>query len=269
MHGAIFSDIDVRDYKGVCCTSAKDFPKEFELPVIRIKNQGDCGSCVAHAISSVNEYYNHIQHNDYTEMSTGYIYGNRTTSNHTGAGMVVRHALEAVRKYGNVTKQEFPENVEVPKAIDLFEDRIEYLYGSAYPNRISSYCRLIKDSDIKAALLDGCPVVIAMNWYSDMKVVNGILTTNYKDYDGGHCMLLYGWNERGWKVQNSWGESWGNKGTMIVPYNMDIVEKWAVTDEILEHINVEKPFKNNYLRIFAKILNWILNMLKEQLGFEK
>ena len=118
MHGAIFSDIDVRDYKGVCCTSAQNFPKEFELPIIRIKDQKDIGSCVAHAISSANEYYNYIQHNDNTEMSTGYIYGNRITSDYMGAGMVIRHALEAVRKYGNVTKQEFPENVEVPRAID-------------------------------------------------------------------------------------------------------------------------------------------------------
>lgn len=263
MQGAIFSDIDVRDYKGVCCTSAQNFPKEFELPIIRIKNQGRVGSCVAHAISSVNEYYNHIQHNDDTEMSTGYIYGNRTTSIHKGAGMVVRNALEAVRLYGNVTKYEFPENVEVPQAINLFEQRVEDLYSNAYTNRISSYCRLKTVNDIKAALLDGCPVVIAMNWYSDMKVVNGILTTKYIGDDGGHCMLLYGWDERGWKVQNSWGKEWGDDGVMIVPYNMDIHEKWAVTDEIIEHIQIEKPFKNNYLRIFVSIINFILNFFKQ------
>ena len=41
MQGAIFSDIDVRDYKGVCCTSSRDFPKEFQLPnytLNKIKN---------------------------------------------------------------------------------------------------------------------------------------------------------------------------------------------------------------------------------------
>ena len=263
MQGAIFSDIDVRDYKGVCCASAQNFPKEFELEVVRIKNQGTVGSCVAHTISSVNEYYNYIQHNDDTEMSTGYIYGNRTTSEHKGAGMVIRHALEAARLYGNVAKCEFPENVEVPKAINLFEQRVKNLHSNAYPNRISSYCRLVKDNDVKAALLDGCPIVIAMNWYSDMKVVNGILTTKYKGDDGGHCMLLYGWDERGWKVQNSWGKEWGNNGVMIVPYDMEIREKWAVTDNIFEHISIEKPFKNNYLKIIVKIINGLLNLIKK------
>lgn len=262
MQGAIFSDIDVRDYKGVCCASAQNFPKEFELETIRIKNQGSVGSCVAHTISSVNEYYNHIQHNDDTEMSTGYIYGNRTTSNHKGAGMVIRHALEASRLYGNVTKEDFPENVEIPKAIELFEERHNKLHKNAYPNRISSYCRLTKNNDIKAALLDKNPVVIAMDWYEDMKVVNGILTTNRNGDDGGHCMLLVGWNEKGWIVQNSWGEKWGTKGTVIVPYDMDIREKWAVTDNVFEHIEVEKPFKSNYLKLFVKLVNWILNLIK-------
>ena len=269
MQGAIFSDVDVRDYKGVCCASAQNFPKKFELPIIRIKNQKDVGSCVAHAISSANEYYNHIQHNDDTEMSTGYIYGNRKTSSHKGAGMVVRDALEAVRLYGNVNKSNFTENVEVPQAIKLFEQRVEDLYSNAYANRISSYCRLTKESDIKAALLDGCPVVIAMNWYSDMQVVNGILTTNFRGDDGGHCMLLYGWDERGWKVQNSWGKEWGDNGVMIVPYDMVIREKWAVTDDIFEHINIEKPFKNNNLKILVKIINWILNLIKKQTIFVK
>ena len=263
MQGAIFSDIDVRDYKGVCCASAQNFPKEFELEVIRIKNQGSVGSCVAHAISSVNEYYNHIQHNDDTEMSTGYIYGNRTTSSHKGAGMMIRHALEATRLYGNVTKDEFPENVEVPEAIDLFKERHEKLHKTAYPNRISSYCRLTKNNDIKAALLDKNPVVIAMDWYEDMMVVKGVLTTKYRGYDGGHCMLLYGWNEKGWKVQNSWGKIWGDNGVMIVPYDMEIREKWAVTDNVFEHIEVEKPFKSNYLKFFVSIINFILNFFKQ------
>ncbi len=260
-HGAIFSNVDVRDYKGVCCTPTQDFPEEFELDIIRIKSQGQVGSCVAHALSSVNEYYNFIQHGDSTEMSTGYIYGNRTTSNHVGPGMVIRDALEAFRLYGNVTKDEFPENVEIPQAIDLFKGRTDELNESAYTNRISNYVRLYKDSDVKAALLDKKPVVMAMLWYSDMEVIDGILTSDFIENEGGHCMLIYGWNEIGWKVQNSWGKNWGESGTVIVPYDMEVVEKWAVTDDVLEHITVKKPFNNSFLQIIAKILNFIINVL--------
>ena len=43
--GAIFSPKDVRDYKAMCATAA-EFPKEFKLDMVRVKNQGSVGSCV-------------------------------------------------------------------------------------------------------------------------------------------------------------------------------------------------------------------------------
>ena len=51
--GAIFSGIDVRDYKMVCAAQNYEFPKEFELKTVRIKNQLNVGSCVAHSLSSI------------------------------------------------------------------------------------------------------------------------------------------------------------------------------------------------------------------------
>ena len=55
--GAIPSPIDIRDYRGVACAVKQDFPKEFELEMPEVKNQGSVGSCVAHAISTVVEYF--------------------------------------------------------------------------------------------------------------------------------------------------------------------------------------------------------------------
>ena len=52
--GAIFSNKDVRDYEAVC-SAAVNFPKEFKLKMVRVKNQGLIASCVAHAISEVIE----------------------------------------------------------------------------------------------------------------------------------------------------------------------------------------------------------------------
>ena len=78
--GAIYSGVDVRDYKMVCASGGVELPEEFELKTVRIKNQGSVGSCVAHALSSIVEYYNADQCGDTTEMSTGYIYGNSSES---------------------------------------------------------------------------------------------------------------------------------------------------------------------------------------------
>ena len=204
--GAIFSNFDIRDYKAkIDKAITKNLGESYELPIVRVKNQGSVGSCCAHALSSVVEYFNYIQHNIKTEMSVGYIYGNRTNTTHKGKGMIVRDALKMLKEYGTVTKESFPYNVEVPDAINKFNNCYNELHDEGVVSRISSYYRVKNESEIKSALKLKYPVVIAIEWYSDMKVINGVLTTKYKGKRGGHCMLLYGWNKKGWKVLNSWG----------------------------------------------------------------
>ncbi len=112
---------------------------------------------------------------------------------------------------------------------------------------------------MKASLIAGNPVLIAMEWFEDMEVVDGVLTTNYTNSAGGHCMFIYGWNETGWKVQNSWGEDWGVNGTMIVPYEMHIEECWTLTDDIIEGVVIKKPFSSKTGKLFAKVINKIVN----------
>ena len=261
--GAIFSGIDVRDYKLICTVQNYDLPKEFELKTVRIKNQMDVGSCVAHSLSSIIEYYNNKQNDDPTEMSIGYIYGNRSTSEYKGEGMIMRDALEAVRKCGDVYKSDFSQgivdNIEVPTATFLYEMQKDALHDMGYPHRISQYCRVNSVNAIKASLFAGNPVLMAMMWYDDMEVIDGILTTSYDGCAGGHCMFIYGWNETGWKVQNSWGEDWGVNGTMIIPYEMPIEEFWTMTDDVIDGTYVKKPFQSKVGKFFAKVFNKVAN----------
>lgn len=262
--GAIFSGVDVRDYKMVCAAPSIEFPAEFELKTVRIKDQRDVGSCVAHALSSIVEYYNSVQRNDPTEMSIAYIYGNRTNSEHKGSGMIMRDALDIVTRFGDVPKEEFPYNVEVPRAIELYERNADELYEVGRPNRISEYCRVNTVAAAKLALMAGVPLVMAMEWFEDMEVVDGVLTTNYQGYAGGHCMYIYGWDERGWKIANSWGEGWGVNGCFVLPYELGMAECWAVMDDIIEGAYVKKPFKSKAGKMFAKIVNAVCNALRSE-----
>lgn len=260
VYGAIYSSIDVRDYKMVCTAQKFDFPEEFELETVRVKDQGFTGSCVAHALSSIVEYYNYNQRNDATEMSVGYIYGNRTNSEHKDPGMIMRDALDIVAKFGDVPNRDFPYNEETPLAIRLYEGRSGELYEVGRPNRISEYCRIDTVGAAKLALMSGIPLLMAMDWYEDMTVdEDGVLETKYVGYGGGHCMFIYGWNERGWKIQNSWSEDWGINGCFVLPYEMGMAECWAVMDNIVEGAYVKKPFRSKIGKAFAKIVNRVCN----------
>lgn len=261
--GAILSPLDLRDYKASCAVSAEEFPEEFELKMPEIKNQGSVGACVAHSIATTIEYFSRLQGDDSREMSVGFIYGNRATSNHTGRGMVVRDALEAVRKYGTVVKTLFPYNKEVPEMIEMFNNNYMELSSDAYPNRITSYYRIYNENEIKASLMEHGPVIFAMEWYSDIKIKNGIMNTKQETSpkNGHHCMVIYGWNKDGWLMQNSWGQRWGDSGRAVIPYDVKFNEIWGVIDEYSE--NLKKAELTKLYIINAELKEKILQLTDE------
>lgn len=259
---------DIRDYKLERVATEEQFPETFELETVGIKDQGSVGSCVAHSIAEVTEYFNTKQEKSAELMSTGFIYGNRRNSLSKSSGMYIREALKNTCKFGNVFKTDFSENIEVPKAIDLFEERFNSLKDKAYPNRISTYFRLLSDDDIKYTLMNYGPVVFAMTWRSGISVdKNGIMQVDEsKPRTGGHCMIIYGWNKNGWLIQNSWGKYWGKSGRAILPFNIKKSEAWGVTDEVTsENPDIVKPiYDTTFKRILAKIINWFLNLFKRK-----
>lgn len=234
--GAIPSPSDVRDYKAVCAASAEEFPTEFELQMPVVKNQGSVGACVAHSLATTIEYFNLHQGDSTDEMSVGFIYGNRGTYDYDGVGMIVREALARVQKCGSVTKKRCSSYAEVPAMITYIQGQLADLLPDAYPNRITSYYRLDTDDAIKASLMQNGPVVFAMNWFSDIRLVDGVLVTEQVQSKSSHAMVIYGWNETGWKIQNSWGTGWGNQGRAILPYNIERQETWGIVDTYSENL---------------------------------
>lgn len=258
--GSLFSIPDLRDYVGT--SSEAEFPSSFKLTMPAVKDQGSVGSCVAHAISLVTEYYHKKETNETLKMSTGYIYGNRLLTHWKGSGMYTRDAIKTTVKFGNVPKTLFKENIEVPQAINLFTNRYDALEEKGVPFRFKEYFKLKDEAAIKTALLEGNPVIFSMVWFNDIEIIDGVMQTtgNKTKGDGGHCMVIYGWDERGWLVQNSWGTSWGNKGRFVMPYNVPTKEFWGIRDVTEEDskLVVHKPFKSKFGKELAKILNNII-----------
>lgn len=265
--GSLTSKTDIRDYKlNKKVIKGEELPEEFSLIPPNVKNQSSVGSCVAHAIAETIEYHNREQEHNNSLMSTGFIYGNRRNSINKKSGMYIRDALSNTCKYGDVYKTDFKENIEVPKAITLFEERFDKLKDKAYVHRFSSYFRLTSADEIKYALMKYGPVVFAIDWRDKCRIEKNILTFDTKSKKtGGHCMIIYGWNKDGWLIQNSWGTWFGNNGRVILSYDVKITEAWGITDEITsENSDIKKSeFNTTFKRFIAKLINWFINLFKK------
>lgn len=252
---------DIRDYKLV--GSAKDeLPVSFSLNMPRVKNQGSVSSCVAHALSTLLEYYAKLEYNKSIELSTDYIYGNRTNTNHKGQGMYIREALAAARKFGDAYYTDFPYNTEVPKVIEKFEARNTDIDTGAATFNIDVYFQIKGNKNIKENIYNNGPCICSVPWRK-YKIKDGILEFDMNEKsNSSHAMVIYGWNEKGWLIQNSWGRFWGTKGTIILPYNTDFNSVWGVYDEIKNpDIKIKKP--NTFIKKWYKLLNMFMQFIQE------
>ena len=74
---------------------------------------------------------------------------------------------------------------------------------------------------IQAAIMSDGPVEAAFTVYSDFETYSsGIYQHVSGSYEGGHAIRIVGWGtEDGtdyWKVKNSWGETWGDEGYILI-----------------------------------------------------
>ena len=258
--GAEMSDPDIRDYRIDAASLETEFPEEFELPMPSVKNQGSVGSCVAHSIALTAEYFNKLQYNSDEKISVGYIYGNRVAPLGDNPGMVTRFAISNYCAEGAPLEKDFSIHCEVPEIIYAVKEKKNSLYDPAQKYRFASYIKTATEQEIKTALMKNGPVIIAVDWQKDMCYRSGqFYSTFLYGKSGGHAMVIYGWNKDGWKVQNSWGEGWGNNGTAIWPYLYKIREAYTIIDADNTTLSIKKPFstKNPLGKFCVRVLNLI------------
>ena len=258
--GCRLSPIDLRDYK-VTATS-EPLPESFELDFsnIRVKSQGAVSSCVAHAMSTILEYHAKGDH----ELSTNFIYGIRKKLyNHEGKGMFLRDACRIVTNYGDPLLSDCPGNTEIPKVYDLASEVMddEEAMKTAASFRTKSYYSCNSIEDIKYALVNYGPVLVSIKWYNDYKVSNGLLTGGNSKKYGYHALVCYGYNEKGFLIQNSWGKLWGCGGRFTLPYDIKISEARGLIDLDNDDYLPPKPL-NPLVDFLYKGLNALINFVK-------
>lgn len=259
---AIKSTFDVRDYT---INADQNLPTEFSCPVkVLVKNQGFKPTCVAHAAASVVEYHHKRQNNNrYRAFSTEFIYGTREDGYYVGDGMSIRDALKTLHKYGDPYKTDCPGNNDYEKAMNVVRTNWDAYKEFAYPHRISNYYRCYSNDDIKTALVKHGPVLVSMNTYDNAQIVDDMYVYDETAEHGCHCVMIYGYNERGWLVQNSWGQLYAGDGRFMMPFNYRFNEAWGIADELNEgELNIKKQnaFTNAIYCLYNTVVNWWINV---------
>lgn len=263
-YGCLPPKVDVRDYTVSAAAVQPDaLPHAFSLDDLpKVKSQGTVGSCVAHATSSILEYFDKSQH----KLSTNFIYGiRRKEFNQTGYGMYLSDACKIVKKYGDMLEEDCKGNTEAPGCHPIAEAALEDAdkAARALVFRIDTYFSCKNNNEIKHAIYNyKTPILASIRWYDGAKVKNGILTADTSADYGYHAIMIYGWDERGFLCQNSWGSWWGDKGRFILPFDYAIREAKGFVDAVnMEDIDVPKSDK--ILNFLYKALNWIINLFNQ------
>lgn len=254
---------DVRDYKVKSSSVNLDSFELCNLP--NVKNQGFINSCAAHSSSSILEWFNKKETNEYRELSVGFIYGMQGVEfNRMEMGMYLRDVCKIIQRYGDCLRDTIPFNVEMPECYKRLTDNLnDDVYKEASICRVDSYARCMTDEAVKYAIVTYSPVLMSVKWYDKYKLSkDNIISFDTRSNNGYHAVMVYGFNEEGWLCQNSWGKLWGDNGRFVLPYKYGFREAWSFVDA--KNNDIHKPKRNTLFDIIYNILNLIANLFRKK-----
>ena len=191
-----------------------------------IRNQGKQGSCAAFAVASVIE----ALRNDSNRYSPAYLYWSaREAKGATGidSGATLNNVINGAARKGICTEELMPYNPDI-YALSPTEEATKEAQNCLI---LEAKTVAPKLRDIKSALCDGYPVIIAAKIFdsfsdtrsgfirhpSNEEIAEGTRT----DGHGNHAMVVCGFSdkERILIVRNSWGTNFGDNGYCYIPYS--------------------------------------------------
>lgn len=191
-----------------------------------VLNQGDIGSCVAHAIANAHLFSQKAQEAPVLFLpSRLFIYYNaraKIGTVNSDSGASIRDGIKSVVRQGVPPESCWP---YVPRKFREKAPRPCYI--EAMKHQALEYRRVLQQlSQLKGALASGRPVVFGFSVFESFESAAVTRTGKVpmpgadEDMLGGHAVLAVGYNDvsRRFTVMNSWGTSWGNRGYFTMPY---------------------------------------------------
>lgn len=238
VYGVVPSPLDERDYKAREHIAMGVRPQAYYPKVIApILNQGQIGSCVAHAMSTMKWYQEYEERKGSFELSTDFFFHNRKPTDWQGDGMIPREACANLVEDGGVLRHKLPTNTKYPNSdIKAIVDELK----GATDFHGEKYVRCKTKDEICEAIYQYKAVIVVIPVYSSFNAFRNRtsdnntlpIPTEKENFFGYHAICGIGYDEEGILVQNSWGTNWGQYGTAKIPYDYPISECWGVIDRM-------------------------------------
>lgn len=201
----------VYDYEVICgSVEGGNYPEEFEIErCAAVKDQKDISACAAFAYATV------LEHIFDQRMSEPFIYGMLRGENDKHSGMYVTKLLEYAVKIGAVPLSAFGILLEMPEIREMVK-KFPELLDTALKFRIKAFSNVNYANDEKKH--KAIQHALTYNLTSDGKHIP-LLAVSNKYFGECHAIVLRGWNDKNktYKIQNSWGETWGDGGYKEIP----------------------------------------------------
>jgi len=176
--------------------------------VTAIKNQGQCGSCWAFSSTGSLEGQNFIKNKELISFSEQELVDCSKDEGNEGCnGGLMDYAFTYVETNGICKEADY-----AYKGVD---GTCKTSCTAALPT-ITGYVDVKSEDDLETAVSNVGPVSVAVNAnFKWQMYTSGIMSKSFCSPDKlDHGVLAVGYdkNENYWKVKNSWGASWGEKG---------------------------------------------------------
>lgn len=203
-----------------------------------VEDQGQLGSCVAHAVCGALEYLEllELKHaglspeefgSKFEDISRLFVYWNARyidgTADHD-SGTHIRSAIKSIKSDGICREKLWPYDIkkvfDLPNTLAYKEAEKHKILTSYSINHLSIFA-------MKQCLANGYPFVFGISVYESMMTSDvthtGLIPMPQKGENllGGHALCCVGYDDdkNSFLVRNSWGTGWGIKGYCYIPYN--------------------------------------------------
>jgi C1A family cysteine protease len=186
-------------------------------------DQRNIGSCVGHGVVEAFRRVLQVNHMPDWNPSRLFAYWIARDDKDNDTGASIRDAFKAINEYGLCSENSWPYKTE------LYADKpSEKAFREALEHQAIRYERIypVTKEAIMDAVSQGFPVVYGKQLYesfmSDRVAKIGIVPaprTCREKLVGGHCMVIFDYDEFGTIELNSWGDTWGYDGTCVVPWD--------------------------------------------------